>query len=155
DGARCSTCAASPAANDPLAKLQNATTSPPQSIATARGRITESRHITRPPRIRMGATSVSGRVPPESIQYVVRLNFGRFRACYDEGLRRHPKLEGRVVTRFVIGADGQVLEAADAGSDLGDDEVAACVGDVFRSLTFPAPDSGLITVTYPIRFGHD
>ncbi len=50
----------------------------------------------------------SGRLPPEVIQRIVRQNFGRFRLCYENGLRNNPNLQGRVSVRFVIGRDGAV-----------------------------------------------
>ena len=65
-----------------------------------------------PPQVRMGATSVSGRLPPEVIQRIVRQNFGRFRLCYENGLRNNPNLQGRVAVRFVIGRDGAVSNVA-------------------------------------------
>src|SRR5262249_36840059 len=49
-----------------------------------------------------------GSLPPELIQRTVRQNFGRFRMCYEDGLRRSPSLAGRVAVRFVIGRDGSV-----------------------------------------------
>ena len=61
-----------------------------------------------PPQVRMGATQVNGRLPPEVIQRIVRQNFGRFRLCYENGLRNNPNLQGRVSVRFVIGRDGAV-----------------------------------------------
>ena len=41
-----------------------------------------------------GATQVNGRLPPEVIQRIVRQNFGRFRLCYENGLRNNPNLAG-------------------------------------------------------------
>jgi len=35
--------------------------------------------------VRMGATTVNGRLPPEVIQRIVRQNYGRFRLCYENG----------------------------------------------------------------------
>lgn len=112
-------------------------------------------HRSRPPQVRMGATSVSGRLPPESVQGDVRRNFGRFRRCYEAGLLQNPTLEGRVVVRFVIGRDGSVTSAADAGSDLPHAGVRACVVRAFLGLSFPQPEGGIITVTYPIVFTPD
>ncbi|MFO0590632.1 MAG: AgmX/PglI C-terminal domain-containing protein [Polyangiaceae bacterium] len=95
---------------------------------------------------------VSGRLPPEIIRRVIRSNFGRFRACYEDGLKRNPSLEGRVTTNFVIGRDGAVSNVSDGGSDIGDKAVAACVIRAFYSLSFPQPEDGIVTVVYPITF---
>lgn len=96
--------------------------------------------------------SVTGRLPPEAIQRIVRANFGRFRACYNDGLQRNPGLTGRVSVRFVIGRDGAVSTASDGGSDLPDAAVRACVVRAFYGLSFPQPEGGIVTVTYPIHF---
>src|SRR5262249_54034629 len=110
-----------------------------------------ARHHPRPPVLRVGEV-ICNRLPPESIQRSVRLNFGRFRACYEEGLRRNPNLAGRVVVRFVIGRDGSVSNVADGGSDLPDRQVVSCVLRAFYGLSFPQPEGGVVTVTYPIVF---
>jgi len=99
----------------------------------------------------MGATSVSGRLPPEVIQRIVRQNFGRFRLCYENGLRNNPNLQGRVVVRFVIGRDGRVSNVG-GGGDLPDGGVTSCVTRAFYGLSFPQPEGGIVTVSYPIVF---
>jgi len=118
--------------------------------------------------------SVPGRLPPELIQKIVRARFGEYRQCYEDGLRREPKLEGRVSVHFVINLDGHVsavMNADDAPPDafgrsnpqvaansppplpsMPDLQVVACVVAAFRNLAFPAPEGGIVTVTYPIMF---
>jgi hypothetical protein len=114
--------------------------------STALGRIG---HATTVPRIRTGELKLSGRLPAEVIQRVVRQNFGRFRACYEVGLRSNPNLEGRVTARFVIGRDGAVSNVS-AGGDLPDANVRSCVASAFYGLSFPTPENGIVTVSYPI-----
>jgi len=97
-------------------------------------------------------TQVSGRLPPEAVQRIVRQNFGRFRACYQGGLERNPGLAGRVATQFVIGRDGAVSNVSDGGSDLPDAAVRSCVQGAFRGISFPQPEGGVVTVVYPIVF---
>ena len=106
----------------------------------------------RGPSLRQGATAVNGRLPPEIIQRVVRQNFGRFRLCYENGLRANPTLEGRVTIKFVIGTKGNVTAASDGGSDLPDQAVVSCAAQAVSSLMFPRPESGIVTVVYPIFF---
>jgi len=91
-----------------------------------------------------------GRLPPEVIQRVVRQNFGRFRLCYENGLRGNPSLNGRVVTKFVIGRDGSVTASQDGGSDLPDRQVIQCIVRSFGTLSFPEPQGGAAMVTYPL-----
>lgn len=125
-----------------------------QGFGSGHGRSTGA-HATRPPTIRMGATTVSGRLPPEVIQRIIRQNYGRFRACYVRGLLRNPSLEGRVVARFVIARDGSVATSVNGGSNLPDASVIHCVVSSFRALAFPQPEGGTVTVSYPLMFSSD
>jgi hypothetical protein len=122
-----------------------------QGFGSGHGRLGGS-HRTKPPSVRMGATSVSGRLPPEVIQRIVRQNFGRFRLCYENGLRNNPNLQGRVGVRFVIGRDGAVSNVGNGGSDMADSGVVSCVVRSFYGLSFPQPEGGIVTVVYPIMF---
>jgi TonB family protein len=105
-----------------------------------------------PPTYWLGGSMYSGRLPPYAIKYGIHLKFGIVRACYERGLVHNPNLRGRVVVRFVINRDGSVRTAEDAGSDLPDPEVVACVLRAYRSFQFPASEWGIVTVTYPIVF---
>jgi hypothetical protein len=110
-------------------------------------------HRAKSPTVRPeGTTITSGRIPPEVIQRIVRQNFGRFRLCYENGLRNSPNLQGRVSVRFVIGRDGAVSNVSNGGSDMPDGNVVSCVVRSFYGLSFPQPDGGIVTVTYPIMF---
>ncbi len=122
-----------------------------QGFGSGHGRLGGA-HSTRAPKVRMGATSVSGRLPPEVIQRIVRQNYGRFRMCYEQGLARNPNLEGRVSVRFVIGRDGSVSNVANGGSDIPDSGVVNCVVRAYYGLSFPQPEGGIVTVVYPIMF---
>lgn len=122
-----------------------------QGFGSGHGRLGGS-HATRAPKVRMGATTVSGRLPPEVIQRIVRQNYGRFRMCYEQGLSRNPNLEGRVSVRFVIGRDGSVSNVSNGGSDIPDSGVVGCVVSAYYGLSFPQPEGGIVTVVYPIMF---
>jgi len=106
----------------------------------------------RPPQLRMGEVLVSGRLPKEVIQRIVRQNFGRFRLCYENGLRNNPNLQGRVAVRFVIGRDGAISNVGNGGSDMPDGGVVSCVVRAFAGLNFPQPEGGIVVVVYPIMF---
>lgn len=99
-------------------------------------------------------TTSSGRLAPEVIQKRVRANFGSMRTCYENGLRSDPKLKGRVVVRFVIGTDGSVTSVTSSG-DIPDEAVKSCVAEAVRKITFPTPEGGTVTVSYPFVFTPD
>lgn len=122
-----------------------------QGFGNGHGRLSGT-HNAKPPQVRMGATTVNGRLPPEVIQRIVRQNYGRFRLCYENGLRNNPNLRGRVAVRFVIGRDGAVSNVGNGGSDLPDGNVVQCVIRAYYGLSFPVPEGGIVTVVYPIMF---
>jgi hypothetical protein len=111
-------------------------------------------HRSKAPSVVVGAPMTSGRLPPEVIQRVVRQNFGRFRLCYENDLRAQPNLDGRVAVSFVIALDGSVASASVADTSL-PASTATCVARAFGGLSFPAPEGGIVTVTYPINFSPD
>jgi hypothetical protein len=100
---------------------------------------------------RPGKIDVGGKLPAEVIQRIVRQNFGRFRMCYEDGLRTNPNLQGRVAIKFVIDHDGGVAMASDAGSDLPDQGVVQCIVRGFGNLSFPQPQGGIVKVVYPFQ----
>ncbi|NUO50223.1 MAG: energy transducer TonB [Polyangiaceae bacterium] len=124
-----------------------------QGFGSGRGRLGGS-HSTKPPKVKAGSATVGPKYPPEVIQRIVRQNFGRFRLCYENGLRKDPNLEGRVEVSFTIGRDGSVTTAKGAGT-MPDKGVMSCVAKAFSTLKFPAPDGGVIKVMYPILFSPD
>ena len=123
-----------------------------QGFGSGHGRLGGA-HRSRPPMVRAGTSTVSGRLPPEVIQRIVRQNFGRFRLCYENGLRNNPNLQGRVSVRFVIRGDGEVQSARNGGSDMPDSGVVQCITRAFSGLSFPqTPDNSPVTVDYPLMF---
>jgi hypothetical protein len=100
-------------------------------------------------------TQLHGRLPALTIRATVRKNFGPFAQCYLDGLRRDPKLEGRITARFVIERDGAVSSATAVNYTIPDCDVGACLLKSFESLKFPAPEGGPVRVTYPIMFSPD
>jgi hypothetical protein len=101
--------------------------------------------------LRAGSLSVNGRLPPEVVARVVRQNQSHVTACYQNGLRSNPNLQGRVVVKFVIDPSGAVKTASDGGSDLPDPQVVQCIVRAVKdNLTFPQPEGGVVTVVYPL-----
>lgn len=103
--------------------------------------------------LRVGAAPVvRGGLPPEVVQRIVRQNFGRFRRCYEAGLRRSWTLQGRIAVRFVIDRSGAVSSAKNAGSSLADPAMVSCVVHEFAAMSFPMSENGPVTVRFPIDF---
>ncbi len=116
------------------------------------GTSTDGGAPTSTPRLGEGATDVNGGLPPEVIRRIVRQNYGRFRLCYEMGLKRTATLAGEVIVKFTIDAKGSVSNASDGGSTLPDPAVVSCVLRAFGNLSFPQPEGGVVVVKYPIKF---
>jgi hypothetical protein len=129
----------------PLSALRPEDAQAPIPAGSATGRKGSGRIF-----VRQGSTTVNGRLPPEVIQRIVRQNFGAFRACHDRA--GDTALTGTVTTRFVIARDGSVSSAEKFDSDLSNDRVTACVVSAFKNLSYPAPDGGVVIVTFPVHF---
>jgi hypothetical protein len=111
-----------------------------------------SASMRRPPSVRMGATNVSAGLPPEVVQRIVRRSFGRFRLCYENGLKVTPTLAGRVDIRFKISKTGTVDSATATSAEMAP-AVVSCVEKAFLGLSFPEPEGGkIVDVRYPITF---
>jgi len=110
------------------------------------------RHTVRAAVCGCDGTLVNGRLPPETIQRIVRQNMGRFRYCYERALDGNPGLQGRVVTKFLIGRDGSVAFATNASEETSfpDAGVVSCIVHAFGDLSFPEPEGGTVTVVYPL-----
>jgi len=99
--------------------------------------------------IEAGEPTISGRLDPSVIQKIVRQNHARMRGCYELGLARDARLEGPISVRFVIARNGKVSNVASGILYFPDDSVERCIHASFYGLTFPAPQSGIVTVAYP------
>ena len=108
-------------------------------------------HTPKAPRMIVANTEINGTLPAEVVQRIVRQNFGRFKMCYEAGLRTNPGLTGRVAVKFMIDRNGSVATAAaDPSTDMADGTVVSCVVRGFLNLSFPEPKSGMVKVIYPL-----
>ena len=103
--------------------------------------------------IKEGTVEVTGPLPENVILRIVRANFGRFRACYQQGLKADPSLQGTVGVRFIINLQGEVESAKSTGGTLSDAKVVTCVVGVFLRLAYPEPEQKKVMVTYRLDFG--
>jgi hypothetical protein len=104
------------------------------------------------PTIQERALQVNGRISPDVVRRILRQHYGQFTRCYENGLRANPTLQGSVHPKFVIGRDGAVAVAMDAGSDLPDNMTIQCVLATVRNLVFPRPEGGVVTAELVVTF---
>jgi len=103
------------------------------------------------PVVRQGAPAVNGALDINIVRRVVRQHINRFKFCYERQLLTNPALRGRISIQFTIGADGRVTSAAARENQLGE-PAAQCMLAGFRAMTFPTPETGTVTVTFPMTF---
>ncbi len=82
----------------------------------------------------------------------VKARMGLIKACYENALKRNPKLKGKISVRFTILETGALSEIAPAVNNLGSPEVAACIVNTMRSWRTQFRPSGPVTVEYPFVF---
>ncbi len=102
--------------------------------------------------IQTGQVAVLGAIDKELIRRVIQEHASQIRYCYEQELQRDPKLEGKVVIRWIINADGHVSspQVDGGGTTLASDQVHRCMMDRIQSWEFPKPKGGGIAViTYP------
>jgi hypothetical protein len=92
---------------------------------------------------------------PDSISQVVRAHQPEFQECYETMLAaRKEKLQGRLMTHFIITGAGTVKKAqvVKTGTTLKDKDLNICVVGVLGKLTFPKPpDAKDHPVEYPLN----
>lgn len=89
----------------------------------------------------------------QEIHAAVGRKSDEIRQCYMLGTFRDSQLEGTVNVLFTIESSGRVSETSDGGSDMPDQQVVACVLDVFAHLEFRAGGYYPTQVQFPISFG--
>ncbi len=95
-----------------------------------------------------------GKLEKYEIELVFKQKMGIFMRCYQRELQRNPELKGKVVVRFVVGADGSVPHAHLRATSLENNVVESCVVDEVSRTRFPRPDGdGSVVVSYPFNFG--
>ena len=81
----------------------------------------------------------------------IRNNSDNIQDCYSRRLQDRPTLQGKLVVRFDIGANGKVIGAAADG--IQDRELIMCVVKSVRQWEFAKPSSGgKLRVAYPFKF---
>ena len=100
----------------------------------------------------------SGELDKSYIRERVREIIPLIKDCYEEGLREHSDIEGRMEVQFSIVADesvGGLVESSEVRetSTLREPSVVECVRETMYAMRFKAPvGGGRVVVNYPIIF---
>jgi hypothetical protein len=103
------------------------------------------------PVVSNGAPSVNGGLPPGIVERVLTQRVLTIRGCFKRALNHSPKIVGGGLRiQFVIDKDGSVTSVAVSSQGVLDPTLSKCLEGVFKQMKFPAPDSGIVTVNYPL-----
>ena len=106
-----------------------------------------------PVRLELGELTVVGGQPPEIVRGIVRQNFARFRLCAERAVLADNRVRpGTLTLRFIIGGDGTVEHILLGNGGTALPEVAACIEQAFRALSFPRPEGGIASVKATINW---
>lgn len=98
-------------------------------------------------------TSAVGGLSKDALREVIHANRSQVRSCYEGLIDRFPTLEGKVVIRCIISADGSVSEPSVDSSTVNNAELEACVVDRVQRWAFPKPGGGIrVMFRYPYVF---
>lgn len=101
----------------------------------------------------MAGAAAAGSLDKAAIQGVIRQHRDQIRACYEDQLKKHPKLEGKVVVRFSISPSGAVSSAKVVESTASNAALETCIAKRVATWVFPKPGGeGPVVVTYPFTF---
>ena len=112
-----------------------------KSAARVRGSVRASR-----------AEGVDGSLDPKAITAAIKRRLAGIKRCYEQQLKRNPKLTGKIVITFVIDGNGKVSEAYVESNSMGDSTVAQCILGLIKRVRFPKPDEGTVQASFPFVF---
>lgn len=91
----------------------------------------------------------TGSLAANQINKVFRLHNGAMRKCYERQLKANPSLAGKVRLLVRIGSSGSVSSANASGLS---GQVHKCMVTQAKTMKFPKPDGGSVSVSKPYRF---
>jgi TonB family protein len=91
----------------------------------------------------------------QDIQTIVMAHRDEARACYDQGLKDHPGIEGDLTVKWAIDPTGKVADASvdSSKSTINEAGVGTCIVEIIKKITFAPSKGGFETrATYPFNF---
>jgi eukaryotic-like serine/threonine-protein kinase len=94
-----------------------------------------------------------GSLSPGEVTAVINRHLGQIQGCYEAGLLRNSSLAGQITFEWTVNSTGNVSNAREISSTLGDGQVSNCIIGVIRRMKFPSPTGGdSVTIRYPFMF---
>jgi hypothetical protein len=88
----------------------------------------------------------------DQIMAVINRHRGEITYCYEQALKKDPKVKGKISIQFVINPFGQVSRAVVSESSVNSSSLESCMVARLRSWSFPKPVGGVnVDVLYPFH----
>ena len=85
---------------------------------------------------------VTGQLDKKIIQKIIRRHMPEIKWCYQQGLQKNQRLEGKIVVSFTISPIGKVITTKVKATTMHNAEVESCVTKKVRRWKFPEPRGG-------------
>jgi hypothetical protein len=94
-----------------------------------------------------------GGLDKKDISAVIKSHHDAVKHCYEARLQSQRGLAGKLTVQWVIGSEGEVVEASAIVDTLADPLVGRCVIESVKTWRFPPPiNGGKVNVTFPYIF---
>jgi hypothetical protein len=103
------------------------------------------------PTVKLGKSTVRGRLPGEVIDRIVKRHMYELLFCFEKETLKNPNLAGSLTVEAVIANGGTIATATTKNSTVGSSEVEQCVVGAVKRWSFPEP-SGIAIVSLPMTF---
>ena len=88
----------------------------------------------------------------EEIIQTIHSRAGPIQECYEDVLKKHPKLSGKILVSWAISGDGGIKDVHTKARAFDNDKLERCVLSVVRTLKFRAHPGAKMTIIYPFIF---
>lgn len=95
---------------------------------------------------------IDGGLDANSIKRTVRRHLPAVKHCYEQELRRNPKLKGKVTLEVSVSASGVVSNSEVLESNMNSPRMMKCLLGAIRRWRFARPTSGEVVFSYPFIF---
>jgi len=99
-----------------------------------------------------GPEANTGTIDTNAVASVFRKQQNSLQSCYERGLKRDPKLTGKVKLMITISSEGKVRSVNVGANSLGDATVLSCMKSRVKDWVFPKPEGGQVTVAKTFVF---
>jgi hypothetical protein len=89
---------------------------------------------------------------PDALQRFIRAHQRALLYCYEAELKHHPDLQGKLVVRFMLTAQGRTGDVSTMNDSLGNPAVAACIRSSVQRWIFPFKPEDDFAVEFPVLF---